>query len=132
MRLSTGLYFLCLSLGGASLAMLVAAAPPAIASAADPAAPRDPQAVWDKLCKSCHGADGKGNPEKAKTLKIDVAKLDLGREESKAMTREEKKAQLLDGKDKMPAYKTKVKPDEVDPLLDLVEKITEEARKPAP
>lgn len=99
------------------------------AEAADAPAPREPQAIWDKLCKSCHGADGKGVAAKAKTLKIDATLLDFSREGADKLTVEEKKTLLLEGKDKMPAFKTKVKAEEIDPLLELADKIATEARK---
>ncbi len=114
MNLQKAATFVGLSLGAASLALLMSVAPPtATASAAGTAGPRDPQAIWDKLCKSCHGTDGKGVAAKATTLKIDAVLLNLGREGTEKMTRDELKTIVLDGKEKMPAYKTKVKEDEI-------------------
>src|SRR5262245_33450735 len=78
----------------------------------------DAKATYDKTCASCHGADGKGNPDKAKVLKIDAALLNLGRPEGKDLSRDQLKQILLDGKEKMPAYGKKLKPDHVDPVLD--------------
>jgi mono/diheme cytochrome c family protein len=86
------------------------------------------QATYDKMCKSCHGADGAGNPARAKMLKIDEAKLNLGREESAKLTRDDLKKVLLDGKEKMPAYGKKLKPDEVDPMVDLVTELAKTLR----
>jgi mono/diheme cytochrome c family protein len=128
MRLLNAIYPLCLALGGGSIALLAATAPPSEARAEE-TAPRDAQAIWDKLCKSCHGVDGKGNPKKAKTLKIDATLLDLGREGTDKVTVGEMKTILLEGKDKMPSFSTKVKPEEVDPLLELAKKIADDARK---
>ena len=129
MRLARTLYFLCLSLGTASLGLLAFGAPQPVASAADVPAPRDAQAIWDKLCKSCHGTDGKGVEAKAKVLKIDATLLDLGREGTEKLTRDDHRTIVLEGKEKMPAYAKKVKPEEVEPLLDFVEKLADEARK---
>lgn len=78
------------------------------------------QARYEKLCASCHASDGKGNPKKATVLKIDAARLDLSREEAKGLSRDEKKAILLEGREKMPAYAKKLKPEEVEPMLDYV------------
>ena len=122
------LYFLCVALGAGSLAVLVSAAPPGTAGAAE-SAPREAQAIWDKLCKSCHGADGKGVATKAKTLKIEAVLLDLGREGTDKVTPEDQKKILLEGKEKMPPFKTKLKAEEIDPLLELANKIAAEARK---
>ncbi len=85
------------------------------------------QPSYDKLCKSCHGADGKGNPVKAGVLKIDAKLLDFHRDEAKALDRDAKKKILLEGKDKMPAYGKKLSPGDVDPLLDLVERLQKES-----
>ncbi len=95
------------------------------ANAADPAAgATEPgQAVYEKMCKSCHGPDGRGNAAKATTLKIDATKLDLAREEVKGVARDDKKKVLLEGKEKMPAYGKKLKPDDVEPVLDYAMKL---------
>jgi mono/diheme cytochrome c family protein len=88
------------------------------ASGAASAQAVDAKAVYKKLCASCHGPDGRGNPAKAKILKIDPKLLDLGRPESANLTRDQLKTILLKGKNKMPAYEKKLKPAEVDPVLD--------------
>lgn len=76
------------------------------------------KATYERLCVSCHGADGAGNPEKAKALKIDAALLNFGRPEVVGLSREERRKIVLTGKDKMPAYAKKLKPHEIDPVLD--------------
>lgn len=93
----------------------------AAAGAKDAGAHAAIQARYDKLCKSCHGADGKGNAAKAKTLKIDATKLDLTRAEAANLTKEERRKILLEGKEKMPAYAKKLKPEEVDAMVEFVE-----------
>jgi len=45
---------------------------PVAAQAADAAAGK---AVFDTKCKSCHGADGAGNPAIAKMMKVDLKPL---------------------------------------------------------
>ena len=45
---------------------------PVAALAADAAAGK---AVYDTKCKSCHGADGAGNPAIAKMMKVDLKPL---------------------------------------------------------
>jgi len=74
--------------------------------------------AYNRLCKSCHGADGRGSEAKAKVLKVDTEVLNLGRADRARASRADLKAILLEGKDKMPAYQTKLKPEEVDPVLD--------------
>jgi mono/diheme cytochrome c family protein len=78
----------------------------------------DGKATYDKMCASCHAADGTGNPDKAKMLKVDPATLSLGRPETATRTRDELRTMLLAGKGKMPAYEKKLQPADVDPVLD--------------
>jgi mono/diheme cytochrome c family protein len=87
---------------------------PAAASA------EDAKPAYDKMCASCHGADGTGNPAKAKVLKIDPELLNLGRPEAAGLSRDELKDRLLNGKAKMPAYAKKLKAEQVEPMLDYV------------
>ena len=75
------------------------------------------KAVYDKQCASCHGADGKGNANRAKMLKLDATKLDLSRAEAQGQSVDEKKTVLVEGKGKMPAYGKKLKPEEVEAVL---------------
>ena len=53
-------------------ALTLAALSVAAGSAADAKAG---QAVYDKSCKSCHGADGTANPAIAKMMKVDMKNL---------------------------------------------------------
>jgi mono/diheme cytochrome c family protein len=78
----------------------------------------DGKEVYDKMCASCHGADGRGNEAKAKILKLDPATLNLGRPETAASTRDQLKDILVKGKAKMPAYEKKLAAADVDPVLD--------------
>lgn len=84
--------------------------------------------IFARLCVSCHGLDGSGNPEKAKVLKIDPQLLNLGRKEAAHLTRAELRTILLKGKNKMPAYEKKLKPGEWEPILDYVEKLIHSLR----
>ena len=93
------------------LAAVVSLSLPALAFA-------DGKASYDKLCASCHGADGKGNPTKAGILKLDPAVLNLGRPETATATRDQLKEMVVKGKGKMPAYEKKLTAQEVDPVLD--------------
>lgn len=75
-------------------------------------------ATYQKLCVSCHGQDGKGNAEKAKAFSIDAALLDLTRPAAMKLSRDELKTVTLKGRNKMPGYEKKLKPDQVEPLVD--------------
>ena len=57
------------------------------------------QAVFDKSCKACHGADGTPNPAIAKMMKVDMK--DLKSPEVQAMSDDAIKKIITDGKGKM-------------------------------
>jgi mono/diheme cytochrome c family protein len=62
------------------------------------------QAIYDRSCKSCHGADGTPNPSVAKMMKVEMK--DLKSSEVQAMSDDELKKTITEGKGKMPAVKT--------------------------
>jgi len=80
----------CLSLAVVSLAL-----------AADATAGK---AVYDKACKSCHGADGTPNPAIAKSMKVDM--LPMGDPAVQKMSDDELKGIVTGGKGKMKAIKS--------------------------
>ena len=88
----------------------------------------DGKATYDRLCASCHGADGRGNREKAKALKIEPTLLDLGRPDGASLGRDQLRVILLQGKDKMPAYQQKLEPAEVDAVLDYAIELAKKIR----
>jgi len=57
------------------------------------------KAVYDKSCKSCHGADGAPNPAIAKMMKVEMP--DLRSPEVQAMSDDDLKKVITDGKGKM-------------------------------
>ena len=65
-------------------------------AAADAAAGK---AVYDKSCKSCHGADGAGNPAVAKMMKVEMKAL--GSKEVQAKSDDDLKAVVTKGTGKM-------------------------------
>ncbi len=68
----------------------------AVSLAADATAGK---AVFDKSCKSCHGADGSGNPNIAKMMKVEMRPL--GSPEVQAQSDDDIKKIVTDGKGKM-------------------------------
>ena len=70
-------------------------------AAGDPAAGK---AVFDKSCKTCHGATGVANPNIAKMMKVDIKSLSSP--EVQGMKDAELKAVITDGKGKMKPVKT--------------------------
>ena len=57
------------------------------------------KAAYDKSCKSCHGADGTPNPAIAKMMKVDMR--DLKSPDVQAMSDDDLKKIITDGKGKM-------------------------------
>jgi mono/diheme cytochrome c family protein len=68
----------------------------AVSLAADAAAGK---AVFDKSCKTCHGADGTPNPNIAKMMKVDMKPL--GSAEVQTLNDDDIKKIITDGKGKM-------------------------------
>jgi mono/diheme cytochrome c family protein len=61
------------------------------------------KAVYDKACKSCHGADGTANPAISKMMKVDIK--NLGSAEVQAESDADIKTIITDGKGKMKPMK---------------------------
>jgi mono/diheme cytochrome c family protein len=57
------------------------------------------QAAYDKSCKSCHGADGTPNPAIARMFKVDMKAL--GSSEAQALSDDQIKKIITDGRGKM-------------------------------
>lgn len=57
------------------------------------------KAVYQKSCKSCHGPDGTANSAVAKMMKVDMK--DLKSADAQAMSDEDLKKVITDGKGKM-------------------------------
>ena len=59
------------------------------------------KATYDKLCVSCHGADGKGNP--AMTKVFGEKALNIASKETAGKSDDEMLKVIVDGRGKMPA-----------------------------
>jgi len=70
-------------------------------AAGDPAAGK---AVYDKSCKTCHGATGVANPNIAKMMRVDIK--DLGSAEIQKMSDADFKTTITEGKGKMKPVKS--------------------------
>src|SRR5262249_13477646 len=95
-----------------ALAVVILGAP-SLARAAD--AP-DGAALYKAKCAMCHGPDGKGETTMGKNLKV----RNLGSEEVQKQKGEELEKVISDGKGKMPAYKGKLKEEEIDALVKFI------------
>jgi mono/diheme cytochrome c family protein len=85
--------------------------------------------TYDKMCATCHGADGRGSEAKAKALKLDPEKLNLGRDEVAKQTRDEKRAITAKGAGKMPGYEKKLDAAELDAVIDYTMQLIAAIRK---
>jgi len=61
------------------------------------------KAVYDKSCKTCHGATGVANPNIARMMKVDIK--DLGSAEIQKMSDADFKTAITEGKGKMKPVK---------------------------
>lgn len=84
-----------------------------IARAADPKALEAGKAIFDSKCAACHGKDANGNPGIAKMYKLDISALDFTDKETQAKKDEELIKTITEGKNKMQAWKDKLKPEEI-------------------
>jgi len=77
--------------------------------------------LWRAKCASCHGADGKGQTEQGKKMAV----RDMTTAEVQKDSDDKLKSAINDGlktekggvKQEMEAYKTKLRPDQVDALV---------------
>ena len=65
--------------------------------------PQAGKAVFEKSCRSCHGADGHGNPAIAKMMKVNMRGLDSAEVQSKSDA--ELKKDIAEGTGKMKPIK---------------------------
>jgi predicted CXXCH cytochrome family protein len=62
------------------------------------------KAVYDKSCKSCHGADGTANPAIVKMMKVEIK--NLGSADVQALSDADVKKVVTDGQGKMKPIKS--------------------------
>ncbi len=77
------------------------------------------EALYKQKCAPCHSADGSGNNSMGKTLKI----RDLRSAEVQKQSDAELTAIISKGKNKMPAYEEKLKPEEIAGLVGYIRSI---------
>ena len=92
---------------------------PAAAKQNDPA--ENP--VFKANCASCHGKDKKGNAGMAKLFKVEPVVLDLTDKDVQAKSAEKLSKIISDGKDKMPAYKSKLNEGQIKELVGFIKPV---------
>ena len=81
----------------------------------------DGKEIFEKSCKACHGADGKGNAAIATGMKVDATLLDLTKAATKGKPDAELEATIKDGKGgKMPAFGTRLNADQIKDVVKFI------------
>jgi cytochrome c6 len=105
----------------------------AVNAAAAPAptkAPEAPgQATYAKKCSACHGKDGKGSASMAKMFKVKLDDLNLTSAEASKLSDADLTKRINEGKDKMPAFKGKLKDAEIADVLAYIRSLAPKADK---
>ena len=84
-----------------------------VAAFAAAQADKEGAALYKKSCAMCHGADGSGNSPMGKKMGVrDLSSADVQKQTDAQLT-----AIIAKGKDKMPAYGEKMKPEEIKNLV---------------
>jgi len=103
------------------LLIIVAAIPSVLAADAGP----DGAAIYKSKCAICHGADGKGKTPTGKALQV----RDLASPEVQKMSNEEMQKVIVDGKGKMPGFKSSIDQQGLDAVIAFVRKFGEPPEK---
>lgn len=94
------------------VAGLFALTTPALADSGGP----DGAAIYKAKCAMCHAPDGSGQSAMGRSMKL----RDLGSAEVQKQTDAELGTLISEGKEKMPAYKTKLTPEEIGAVVDFI------------
>ncbi|HTM38204.1 MAG TPA: cytochrome c [Terriglobales bacterium] len=84
-----------------------------------PAAAQDAAATYKAKCAMCHGADGKGDTPAGKKVGVH----DFASDEVQKQSDNDLGQIIFKGKNKMPAYESKLKPEEVKDLIAYIRKL---------
>ena len=81
------------------------------------------QKLFESKCSQCHGKDAKGNVKMAKVLKVDPVNVDLTRAEAVSLTSDDLAGIVSKGKNKMPSFKAKLTPDQIQQVIQYVKSL---------
>jgi cytochrome c6 len=96
----------------------------AVSSLAQTSEKTEGAALFKKNCAMCHGADGTGNTPMGKMEHI----VDLHSAPVQSMTQAQLETVIENGKGKMPAFKTKLKPEQVKDLASYIKGMKTETK----
>ncbi len=106
---------------GLGLGVIVAAL--SLASAckndAGPVIAVDPETIYNQMCARCHGVDGKGEPEVAKTLPV----RDLTSLEVRSRPTEDLERVIMTGKNQMPPFAEVLSPRKIQAVVGHIKKL---------
>lgn len=105
-------------LGGVLAVILVVAGPVAAADVTQG------KVLFEQKCAMCHAKDLQGNPAMAKMFKLDQSALNLLKKETLDKKDADLVATTTNGKNKMPAYKDKLKPEEIANVITYLRGVT--------
>lgn len=80
----------------------------------------DASKIFETKCAACHGADAKGAEAKTKSLKVEMAMLDLLDKESLAKTEQQWIDITKNGDKKMPKYGGKIADEDIAAVVKFV------------
>ena len=95
----------------------------AVNAAAQAPAKADGAKIFAAKCSTCHAKDATGSPMMAKMFKADIKKMNLAAGDAVKATDAELTKIVNDGRDKMPAFKGKLKDDEIKGVLGYVRSV---------
>lgn len=88
--------------------------------------PQAGQKLFESKCAQCHGKDAKGAAKMVKMLKATPAALDLTSDAAVALSAEDMEKVVSSGKKKMPKYKGKLTPEQIQQVVQYVKSLKAE------
>ena len=79
--------------------------------------------LYAAKCAMCHGKDFKGNPAMAKMFKLETSALSLVSADVQGKKDADLVTLITKGKNKMPAFETKLKPEEITGLVTYIRSV---------
>jgi cytochrome c6 len=96
----------------------------AVSSSAQTSEKSEGATLFKSHCAMCHGADGAGNTPMGKMEHI----VDLHSAQVQSMTEAQLETVIENGKGKMPAFKTKLKPEQIKDLASYIKGMKPETK----
>lgn len=96
----------------------------ALPAFADDAADKKVARLWKAKCSACHGADGRGQTESGRKLKVpDFTTAEWQKKTTDEHIRERVTNGFKEGEREMPSFKAELSPEHLDAVVALVRKL---------